>query len=155
MNLGFRYAASGLLAAELGMLLAACYPPSRVTVKLAPSKSPAFYLHPDSSGEKLGLGITDFSVRYESESDATTRTAWGITTASMAEVVVDELVYGVVPPGFEETVHAEPLVVGRTYFVRVGFPGNMGVTFKYVIDTPEAVEQHGRRDASISDQSIK
>lgn len=52
---------------------------------------------------------------------------WEIATADISKpVFVKSITYGIVPPGFEKSTTATPLVAGETYDVLASRPGMAG-----------------------------
>lgn len=121
-----------LILVVAALLFGGCRLLHKVAVTQINGSAPRFTLYTPSSGwlhpESFGVEITQLFVlhRLRDESNRRYEQMWAISTKSETSVMLKEVVYGAVPPDFQEVVHARPLVAGERYEVVSSRPGNTG-----------------------------
>lgn len=114
---------SGLLAVLF--LLVACREGCYIGIEQQENGIPVFHLKNNPQAADEGVAISGFVVLRKV--DKRYQPVWEIATADISKpVIVKSISYGIVPPGFEKTTRALPLVDGDTYDVIASRPGMAG-----------------------------
>ena len=119
-----------VLAITTALSLGGCRKAHKVSVIQTSGMAPRVILYTPSSGllnaETQGVEINQFAVLHRQDPNKSYDQIWVIKTKSEKPIMVKEITYGVVPPGFEESIPARPLVAGEVYEILSSMPGNIG-----------------------------